>query len=107
MLGAACLACAQRRAEAALWDAIPAALDRFHLVVGAEYAEASLADFAPATCDRALAAHRRWRARERFYGFLIAGPFGVGKTHFAAAAARLWVLAGASFRWIPVRELFV
>lgn len=104
--GLACRACARRRAEAALWDAMPAAGERFRAAVGVEYGDATLADFAPATLNRALAAHRRHRAGEPFYGFLIAGPYGVGKTHFAAAAARLWVLAGASFRWIPVRELF-
>lgn len=102
-----CVACERHRAWVSFLEDIPAALERHAAIVGPEYRAHTLADFAPALAARGEEIFRRRAAADHvLYGVLVAGDVGPGKTAFAAALTRLWVFAGATVRWLPVRQFF-
>jgi DNA replication protein DnaC len=102
-----CASCADRRRAESFWSTIPDTLERHARIVGAEYAQHTLADFPTALQTRGIEAFRRFVTRDPvLYGLILKGDYGPGKTTFAAAAVRLWICAGASVRWLQARDFF-
>lgn len=102
-----CTGCADRRRWESFWSAMPEAIERHALTVGAEYAPFTLADFSPSVQARGIDAFRRYVTRDPvLYGVMLKGDYGRGKTTLAATLVRLWVCAGASVRWLQARAFF-
>lgn len=97
---AICLRCESARRQAAWWQRAARIGDLLVASgVSLAHATATPADFAPtdsAWIDRLLDETHGGRAR----GLLVQGPVGTGKTRFAAAVVRCWLLAGQEARFL-------
>lgn len=97
---ATCVSCEAARRQLAWWQRAARIEDLLHESgVSRVHTTAVPSDFAPAVSvwiDRLRADTRAGRGR----GLLVQGPVGTGKTRFAAATLRCWLLAGRGAQFL-------
>lgn len=102
---AICGTCEASHRQAAWWRRAGRIGELLHEAgVSMAHTEAVPADFAPvdaAWIDRLRAETRAGRGR----GLLVQGPVGTGKTRFAAAVLRCWLLAGRDAQFLLAGQL--